>query len=198
MLRAAFGHAVRKVVRATGGRPVPAHNFHATLLFLGSVAELRIPDLAAIAARAAASTSRPAVASGAAGADTVVPSMRAAADDASALQLVFDRIEFWEKSRVLVAMTTAGTGAGHAVAGVLAETLQRETIGAGFAPDLKPFRAHVTVARKVVRSTRSLDMHPVPWTFDGFALVESRTQPEGAVYSVIESYPLSKAHNCGK
>src|SRR5262249_17583039 len=159
--------------RACGGRPVPAHNLHTTVLFLGSVAESRVPDLVAIGARAAA----------------VAPRGPGAAPP----QLVFDRVEFWEKARVLVA-TASGTGEGSgpasmraapvppvadaaasglAIATALRENLLRETHRAGFAPDLKPFRAHVTVARKVARLTHSLHMHAVRWPLTGLALVES-------------------------
>jgi len=41
----------------------------------------------------------------------------------------------------------------------------------GFAPDLKPFRAHVTVARKVVRLTRSPEMRALHWPVAGCARV---------------------------
>jgi 2'-5' RNA ligase len=40
-------------------------------------------------------------------------------------------------------------------------------------------------------------LREVVWRFDAFALVDSRTEPAGPVYSVIESYPLAdteKAH----
>lgn len=62
---------------------------------------------------------------------------------------------------------------------------------AAFAPDLKPFRPHVTVARKVMRPSASAVLHPVLWRFDEFALIESRTLEAGPVYSVVETYPLS-------
>src|SRR5581483_1928235 len=80
-VRAALAHATHKAVRSCGGRPVPVHNLHATLLFLGSVPESRIPDVVAVAANA-----------------------RSAMDDAVAvggwtqgasLDFTFDRIEFW-------------------------------------------------------------------------------------------------------
>jgi 2'-5' RNA ligase len=36
-------------------------------------------------------------------------------------------------------------------------------------------------------------MRRVLWSFDAFALVESRTLAEGPVYSVVESYVLGGA-----
>jgi 2'-5' RNA ligase len=73
----------------------------------------------------------------------------------------------------------------------LARALAEETASAGFSPDLKPFRPHVTVARKVARAPRSSAMSAVEWRFDSFALIESRTLETGPVYSVVESYALS-------
>ena len=81
---------------------------------------------------------------------------------------------------------------------MLARELERGLAESGFAPDLKPFRPHVTVARKVLRSPRSPAIAPVLWRFTDLALIESRTEPSGALYSVVESYPLSTPANAAK
>ena len=172
-VRAALAHATHKAVRASGGRPVPMHNLHATLLFLGSVAESCLPDLIAIGSLVAS----------------------ASEVRTSAPELVFERIEFWAKAHLLVATTAApASGPAHAVAVALAEMLQRETSRLGLTHDLKPFRAHVTLARRVVRVSRSFDMRAVHWALNEFALVESRTAPEGSQYSVLESFALDDGH----
>ncbi|PZN27436.1 MAG: RNA 2',3'-cyclic phosphodiesterase [Proteobacteria bacterium] len=44
-LRRAIEHDTRALARRSGGRIVPARNFHVTLAFLGSVAESRLADL---------------------------------------------------------------------------------------------------------------------------------------------------------
>ena len=80
---------------------------------------------------------------------------------------------------------------------MLAQVLVAEAAAAGFSPDLKPFRAHVTVARKVARAARSSEMRRVLWSFDAFALIESRTLPGGPVYSVVESFVLGSAEKVG-
>jgi 2'-5' RNA ligase len=143
---------------------VPAANLHATVLFVGSVLESNIPVLTAIAARAAA-RARP-------------------------LELVFDQVQFWEKPHVLVATTSPASAGEHAVAEALNRMLERETRRAGMHSDVKPFHAHVTLARKVVRVTHELAMQPVAWRLRELVLIESRTEPDGPVYSVLESFPL--------
>ena len=163
--RMEFAHATRKAVRACGGRHVPAENLHATVLFLGSVLESRLPELATIAVRAVAQ---------------VQP-----------LTLVFDQIEFWEKPRVLVATTSPASTPGHAGADALNRVLQREASRAGLHADVKPFHAHVTLARKVGRVTHELGMHPVTWQLSELALIDSRTDPAGPVYTVLESFPFA-------
>ena len=181
--RAALVHATRKAVRSSGGRPVPEESLHVTLAFLGSVPERRVAELQAIARRIAE------------------------APEAAPLRVSFDRLVHWAKPRILCALDalpSAGTEAAGAprvgaLAGApalaLAESLKGETTARGFSPDLKPFHAHVTVARKVAHAPAAQPLPPVRWTFDGFALIESRTEPTGPVYSVIESYLLAKTEN---
>jgi 2'-5' RNA ligase len=163
-VRAALAHATRKAARACGGRPVPEQNLHATLVFLGSVAASRLPELKTLASQVARSTA-------------VAP-----------LELVFDRIEHWEKPQVLVA--TAHASPDVAAGGVLARSLFEAMQRAGFDPDAKPFRPHVTIARKVAKVAQLPVMHAVSWACDAFALVESRTLPEGPVYSAVETFSL--------
>lgn len=170
--RAALVHATRKAVRLCGGRPVAEDNLHTTLLFLGSIAESRVSEVVTLGARAAAE----------------IPVAR---DVLSPPRFVFDQIELWQKAQVLVATPSASSGGGYVVANALVASLQRVTSGAGFAPDLKPFRPHVTLARKVAFLKTVLRMAPVEWRFTAFALVQSRTEAEGPVYSVVESYPLA-------
>lgn len=73
--------------------------------------------------------------------------------------------------------------------------------GAAVARKIKPFRSHVTVVRKVVRPGLVGNMHPVVWRFTERALIESRTLPQDALYSVVEAYALcggAKAANDSK
>lgn len=164
-----LAHAVRKVIKAAGGRPIPTENLHLTLAFLGSVPEESLDGLAAVAQRVAG-----------------------ACDPARAvIDVTLDRIDYWPKSQLVCAVASRTPD----VAIELAARLKRDLVAAGFAPDLKPFRVHVTLARKVARVTRRLDMAEVTWTFSDVRLVESRTDPAGSLYSTVCSWPLCRSEN---
>jgi 2'-5' RNA ligase len=153
---------------------VPESNLHLTLAFLGNVSETRLQELGAIARRTAAAFPRAAL----------------------PLALSLQGLEHWARPQVLAVIAHGDAERPAApAAGVaeLARVLTTETAAAGFAPDLKPFRAHVTVARKVARAPRACEMKKVLWSFGAFALAESRTLAEGPVYSVVESYALGGA-----
>ena len=164
LTRAELVRVTREAVRSGGGRPVSEHNLHATLVFVGSVAVTRLAELSRLATEVARSQGVP------------------------PFELDFERVEYWQKPRVLVA--TASAAAGVAAAGALARGLLEAALGAGFDPDSKPFRPHITLARKVGKLTRVPEMQRARLAFDSFALVESRTLPEGPVYSVVEAFAL--------
>ena len=163
--RNALCEAAEQAVSASAGRAVPAQSLHATLAFLGSVPERRIGELQGIARRVA---------------DTFAPE--------APVTLQFAELAHWARPAILVALSAAASPAAHA----LAQLLKSETLAAGFAPDLKPFHAHVTLARKVGRAPAVPMTRAVSWVFDAFALVESRTSAAGAAYSVVQSYLLVK------
>jgi 2'-5' RNA ligase len=171
--RAALVHVTAKTLRRCGGRPVPETNLHVTLAFLGSVPEPRLEELRAIARRIAARFPGEAV----------------------PLALSLEALEHWAKPQVLTVLERKAEARPAPASGAarLAQLLTTGTAAAGFSPDLKPFRAHVTVARKVPRPPGPSAMSRVPWSFGAFALVESRTLAEGPVYSVVESYVLGGA-----
>jgi 2'-5' RNA ligase len=161
--RRALEHAAAKAVRHSGGRPVPVSNLHVTLAFLGSVAAARIPELQRIAGEQAARL----------------------AQDAPAT-LSFARLAHWQEAQILCALAAEQSPTARR----LASALQQAAAALGLTPDRKPFQPHVTLARKVVRPAALLRLRPVVWRFDTFALVDSRTESSGPVYSVIDSYPL--------
>jgi RNA 2',3'-cyclic 3'-phosphodiesterase len=104
--------------------------------------------------------------------------------------LTFDTLELWERPKILCA--TASQESSSAI--VLATALTEATVAAGFSPDIKPFRAHLTLARKVrgdlsVPMPRPL-MPPARICCDRFVLMESRREAAASIYSVIESWAL--------
>ena len=150
--------------RIPGARAVPPGNLHLTLAFLGSVSATALAPLRELAAGARLSGLAP----------------------AQALELTLDQLQYWPRAKLVCAVP--GT-APEALAGC-AQRLTVALIEGGFRPDLKPFRAHVTLARQVERAPSSLAMPAVRWAFDDFALIESRTDPGGSLYSVVDSWPL--------
>ena len=160
--RRALEHAAAKAVRHSGGRPVPLSNLHVTLAFLGSVAAALLPELQRLAREQAA----------------------ALAQDAPAT-VTFTRLAHWKEAQILCVLAEEAPGAR-----ALAVALQGATAALGLSPDRKPFQPHVTLARKVLRASAMPRLRPVVWHFDAFALIDSRTEPSGPLYSVIDSYPL--------
>lgn len=169
--RAALAHATAKAVRGCGGRPMPGVSLHVTLCFLGGVPAARLTELDALARRIATSRA-----------------------PAAPLALEFEHLEHWVRPQLLCALTAPrAPSAEIPLAQNLARALGQRCAAAGFNPDLKPFREHVTLARKVVKARFDARIHPVRWEFAAFTLLESRTLPSGSVYSVVESYPLVDA-----
>ena len=162
--RAALAASAATAVAASDGRAVAVAQLHVTLAFLGSVAVTRIPELTALA-RALAAGWPP---------------------GAAPIALTFTRLAFWHRPQVLCALARPTAAASR-----LATVLRDATHAAGFRPDLKPFRAHVTVARKVTHA-RSAALASVRWRCAALALMESRSAPGGSLYSVVESAPLGK------
>jgi 2'-5' RNA ligase len=161
--RARLAEVVRDSVPAGAGRPQRPGQWHVTLEFLGDVPESRLQDLLDIAAAAAAG--------------------------ASACQLEFDRLEHWKRPQVLclVARSTPEPLV------ALVQSLRTGLRLRGFAPEARPFRPHVTLARRVLWAPQSaldgLLPRPLHWPVRAIALVQSVTGPEGGRYGELSSWP---------
>lgn len=163
--RAALTAAIARAVSRCGGRPVAEANLHVTLAFLGSVPVRRVPELQRMARDQAAAFAQEAP-----------------------LSLTFERLAHWGRQQILCALSAEAPPTAPA----LAAALKDAAAAGGFVPDLKPFQPHVTIARKVLHAPAVPIARPVVWRFEDFALIDSRTEPGGPVYSVIESYSLVK------
>ena len=108
------------------------------------------------------------------------------------VDLNFDAIDFWEKPEILCA-----TAEESASARDLSVAIDAAARAAGFTPDTKPFRAHLTLARKVRR--RVAKEHTWPRALEvlrvhceEFVLMSSRREEGRSIYSVVESWPLDE------
>jgi len=162
----ALAGEVAPLIARLKAQRVPAENLHATLCFVGAVAE---DKLQALTSAVAGIRGRPAT-------------------------LRFESLEYWHKPRILCA--TATKDAASASAHELAERLGAASVAAGFSPDIKPFRAHLTLARKVHAAEAEACEWPRPLApparlqFDRFVLMRSDCGEGGTVYSVVASWPL--------
>jgi RNA 2',3'-cyclic 3'-phosphodiesterase len=176
-MQAALAVATRNITGASDGRAIPTANLHLTLAFLGAVPETRIAALSPIAAQVAAAFPQ-------------APERVRGEQSRAPIELTLDTLEHWRKPELLCA--TASEPAPAAAA--LSHALKSALVTGGFAPDLKPFRVHATLARKVRRVSGELRVAPVPWRFADFQLIESRTggsgSASGSSYSTREKWAL--------
>ena len=107
-------------------------------------------------------------------------------------RLRFDALEYWETPRILCA--TCSRDSSEAVE--LAIALGEAVVAAGFSPDIKPFRAHLTLARKIAAARAAMAPLPLPlepplvMRADKFVLMSSRREAEISIYSVVSEWPL--------
>ena len=161
-LQAALGETWEALGAA---RRVPAESWHVTTAFLGSVEKAALTALESVARRVTAECAH-----------------------CNPIEVRLDQLDHWRKPQLLCAVPAEGSP----TATILADALRRELVTAGFAPDLKPFRAHVTLARKVTRAPPVPTLAAVRWLFPALTLVSSRTSPHGSLYSVISSWQLDE------
>ena len=157
---------VAPLVMELQAQAVPARNLHATLCFVGAIEPDKLDALRAAAAS--------------------VRGRRAT--------LCFDSLECWETPKILCA--TAKLEGAAQPADDLARMLGEAAVAAGFAPDIKPFRPHLTLARKVPAAVAAHFQSPRPlanpWILrcDEFTLMQSQRNETGSVYSAVDSWPL--------
>ncbi|HET6655397.1 MAG TPA: RNA 2',3'-cyclic phosphodiesterase [Gammaproteobacteria bacterium] len=102
-------------------------------------------------------------------------------------ELRLDTLGFWPKPRIL----WLGAEQVPEALAALARDLERAAAGCGFEPELRPYRPHVTLARKVSRPGPLGAVAPLDWRPDAFVLAASETRPEGAHYRVLRRWALA-------
>jgi RNA 2',3'-cyclic 3'-phosphodiesterase len=162
--RAALAAAVEPVVERIDGQAVLPGNLHVTLAFLGSVPGRTLAALLEIGRLG----SWPRV------------------------DLEFERVEFWAKPKVVVALPRSVPATGASVV----EHLWGALVPLGFERELRPWQPHLTLARRVRRPPpENLSLAPVtgreeesPWRL---ALVESAARPGGVRYKPLADWSLT-------
>jgi RNA 2',3'-cyclic 3'-phosphodiesterase len=157
--RQALLDVIRSLRLEPTGRAVPADNLHVTLAFLGNVPANQLPALRTLGS----------------------------AGQCPEGGLVFDRLAWWPKARLLCLEASLLPPTLAAAIDAFHEDLRR----AGFKIERRPFRAHITVARNAAAPAFDppvLSIPPFIWPLQGVALVASTPTPEGSVYQVVERY----------
>jgi len=162
--RQALAIATGAAVAQVDGQAVAVGNLHVTLAFLGAVPGETVARLIEIGGQA----------------------------DGSAMALEFERLEFWPKSKVLVAIPTVTP-----VEGVeLVDRLWQRIEPLGIEREKRPWHPHLTLVRRVQspppEGLRISAGPPSPPGADryGLTLVESTTHASGARYKAIAEWSL--------
>ncbi|MGH8468732.1 MAG: RNA 2',3'-cyclic phosphodiesterase [Gammaproteobacteria bacterium] len=101
-------------------------------------------------------------------------------------ELSLDQIGFWPQSGIL----WLGARELPEILAALARDLRHGIADCGIDLDARPFKPHVTLMRKALVVRREWPLATVAWRVDHFALVESKTNPNGARYQVLRSWRL--------
>ena len=119
--------------------------------------------------------------------DTVASSAAAIAESGFDLQL--DEAGYWRRPRIAWLAPSKPPPALIRLAG----QLRASTMAAGVALESRPFKPHVTLARKVTQAPGKAPGQPLRWKIKGFGLYQSVTHPSGPRYSLVRPFPLGAA-----
>ena len=72
----------------------------------------------------------------------------------------------------------------------LTHKLQQDIQPCGFKPETREYQPHITLVRKAQQQASVLEVAPINWHVTRFCLVESKTYPQGAQYTVLRSWDL--------
>ncbi|HYE36974.1 RNA 2',3'-cyclic phosphodiesterase [Methylocaldum sp.] len=102
-------------------------------------------------------------------------------------ELGLDRIEFWRRSGI-ICLSSVNTP--EALKN-LANSLIARLAETGFAMENRPYRAHLTLARKGRSGCISQVLSdPINWSVSSFSLIESQIYRAGSLYVVRKSWNL--------
>jgi len=160
-VRGALERLAKDCAARTGGRAPAPANLHVTLAFIGNVDACRVVTVREIGSTVSAAT--------------------------APFSLVLDRIGAFHKQEI----AWLGCSRVNEATQGLADGLSSQLSSAGFEREARPFRPHVTLARRA--RTRALDgalAKPIVWNISRLTLNAS-THAQGALrYVAIDSWPL--------
>jgi len=110
------------------------------------------------------------------------------------VSLSFDIAGFWRRSGVV----WVGCETVPATLIALHRSLVEELVECGYRAEVRPFAAHVTVARNVRRVTQPMPKPSFDWHIDEICLVKSVTYADGARYDVLRRWPLAGSSQAEK
>jgi RNA 2',3'-cyclic 3'-phosphodiesterase len=101
----------------------------------------------------------------------------------SACTIRLDAYEHWQESQVVAAVARETPSVLSELSTRLRAALQDHRPG-------PPWRAHVTLARKVTQAPVLQAMSPIHWCAKTFSLVSSDKRGACSVYTVVDTWPL--------
>lgn len=100
------------------------------------------------------------------------------------MELTFASLDFWKKPQVLCLTSHRFSKE----VSILVEQLTAIVTRYGIAVDERPFKPHVTLARKAKADPAVVEFEPIVWHADAFCLVESSSTAKGVEYRVIKRW----------
>ncbi len=99
------------------------------------------------------------------------------------ITLDLDQLGYWSKPHIL----WLGPSQTPQALIWLVQDLNKRLAACGYQPERRPFRAHITLARKVPKPDELLTFTPLIWHVNRVALVESVSRDGGVCYRVLQS-----------
>lgn len=101
-------------------------------------------------------------------------------------ELVLTRVGWWRQAGIL----WVGTNLVPRELSSLVKLIKRHGKARGLAVDQRPYKPHVTIARKVKQITVPQETFELAWKVNSFVLVGSKSTNTGVEYSVINEWSL--------
>ena len=99
--------------------------------------------------------------------------------------LSFDHLDHWRKSGIACLTASSTPPPLQQLVAELEAALDAASVGY----DQRPYRPHLTLARKVARLAQKGPIAPLEWQVEDFALMESISSPAGSRYEPLACYP---------